>query len=96
MRHDGAPEPHPPGYPFQQAEPIKRARRSLRHSVMTPFNTMASSRVQGALLDRLYRLAKFFQLSGQQIKMLIPLRLIILELPEPLEDRHEFLVVCDG
>ncbi len=48
------------------------------------------------LLDHLQCVAQFLQLGGKEIKMLVTLGLIVLEFPQPLEDRHQFLLVRHG
>ncbi len=48
------------------------------------------------LLDRLQRFAQFFQFCDRKIEMLIALRLIVLELPESLEDGQQLFLVCHG
>jgi hypothetical protein len=41
-------------------------------------------------------LTKFLDFRHKEVQVLIALRLIILEFPEPFEDRSEFFVMCDG
>ncbi len=68
-RHDG------PGDAILNRPDYTMIRRTLVR------NQLPSPALQQTLLDRLQRLTEFFQLSGQQLKVLVSLRLIIFELP---------------